>query len=273
MNNPIDMALTKTVHSIPPQILDVAMRTANRRWKESNHIASFICQHIIQDRVYKDCNLSAGMVKTIALRNEWIETGYMEHGGYAGDDGPYTLYRIPAQFRDNMPITNVLSIQYPYNTYLGGGIGDMALGSGGFNLVEQLDQVLNSYTLATPRNHPTVRLMSGDLVKLTPSQYANQNWLLTVMINYDPQFTNLHNSAVPVFQNLVMLATKQWCYNNLYIDVDRAYMETGVDIGAFKTVLETYADAGQLYDEELLKWRGVGNMDPTRRARLLQFML
>jgi len=273
MHNPIDLAICHVVNNIPPQILEVALRTANKRYNEENHLAAFISEHIIDGRVRKEINISGGHVKTIALRSEWIERSRSEHAGFAGDDGPYTLYRIPPEFRDNMPISNVLSIQYPYNTYLGGGVGDLNLGTGGYNMNEMIQEVLNSYTLSTPRNHPVCRVLAGDLIKLTPSQYANQNWLLTVRINYDSAMTSLHAAAIPVFQELCLQAMRQWCYTNLYIDIDRAYMETGVDIGTFKEVLQSYSDAGQLYKEEMIKWRGVAQMDPSVRMRYIHYQL
>jgi hypothetical protein len=70
-----------------------------------------------------------------------------------------------------------------------------------------------------------------------------------------------------------MLAIKQWCYTNLLIDIDRAFVETGADIGAFKSLIEGYADAGQMYQEEMIKWRGAVLLSPEMRERLLMYQL
>ena len=273
MHNALDIALTEVVNNIPPQILEVALRTYNRRYNHHATLAVFITKAIIEDRVLKLCNLSAGSVKTIPLRTEWIEPTRSEHSGRAGDDGPFTLYRIPPEARDFKPITNVLSCQYPFNTYMGGGFGDIQWGTGGYTLADQIDEILNSYTLATPRNHPTARQISGDLIKLTPSQYASQSWLLTVRLAYDKNFTSLHESAIPTLAKLIMLATRQWCYNNLIIDVDRAVQETGMDINSFKTIIEEYRDASQQFEETLVQWKGTALLDPEVRRRLLIYQI
>ena len=273
MLNPIESAMVDVFHTIPWQILEVALRTANERYHESNHIAAFISQHIIKERIMKDINISGGLIKTVVLKPAWIERMTPDHMGLAGDDGPFTVYRIPPEARDNLPISGVLGIQYPYNTFGGNGVADLQLGTGGYNLTEQIDQVLNSYTLGTPRNHPAVDLLSGDLVKLCPTQYAQQHWLLTIRTHFDEALTSIYQAQIPVFGKLVLYATQQWCYTNLIIDVDRAHMETGADIGAFKTVLEEYRDARTLYDETLVAWRGASMLPGAVRRRLLKYQL
>lgn len=273
MQNALDFCLTEVVNNIPPQVLEVALRTYNRRLNRSDTLVTFITKAIIHDRVLKHCNLNAGEVKTIPLRGEWIENVPREHQGYAGDDGPFTLYRIPPEARDNLPITNILSVQYPYNTYVGGGVADLAFGTGGYTLTDQIDEVLNSYTLARPRNHPMGLLMDGDLVKIVPSQYTQQNWLMTCRLAYNDSFTNLHESSFETLAELVVTATKQWCYNNLTIDIDRAIQETGADIGTFRTIIDEYRDAGSLFKEGLIKWQGCANLTPEIRRRILMYQI
>lgn len=273
MQYPLDHAITKVCTEIPPQILEVAINHANKKFHESNNLTEFIINKIINFRVLKDCNLTAGQVKTIPLQVGWIEEMPSDHKSFAGDDGPWTVYRIPPEARDNKAISQVMTVQFPYITYQSTGIANADVASGGYSLVDQIDQVINSHTLATPRNHPVVTLLSGDLVKLTPSQYTRQNWLLTCRINYDETFNNLHDAAVPILSKMVMLATKQWIYTNLIIDIDRAVQETGIDIGTFRSIIESYNDAGTQYDEQFLLWRGTSSMDPEYRRRMLWYQL
>ena len=273
MVNVFQIIMLRVHQNIPPQILRVATHQFNHLYKKNYNETTFIQEHIIEKIVLPEVNLSGGLMKTIPLRSSWVERVSMEHAGYAGDDGPYSLYRIPPEFRDNKPISNIISLQYPFNSYLGGDVAAMDVRGGGFCLVDQLDEVLNSYTLSTPRNHPVARLLAGDLIRITPSQYNVQNWLLTCRLDFDSSFNNLHDDAAPVLANLVMLAIKQWCYTNLLIDIDRAFTETGADIGTFKSIIEGYADAGQMYQEELKSWFGVALLSPEMRERLLLYQL
>lgn len=273
MNSPFQIVMLRITQGIPPDLLRIAVNHFNRENKKNYTVTSFIQEHIMTRIVLPEANLSGGMVKTIPLRNQWLETSSMDHAGYAGDDGPYSLYRIPPEARDNKPISNILSIQYPYNTYLGGGVNSSDIGLGGYCLVDQLDEVLNSYTLARPRNHPVGQLLAGDLVRITPTQYSVQNWLMTCRIDFDSSFTNLHDHAIPILANLVLYATKQWIYNNLMIDIDRAAVETGADIGTIKSIVEGYADAGQQYTEEKVKWRGVSWLQPQVRRQMMIYQI
>lgn len=273
MFNPIKIALTEVVSNIPPEILEMAVRKYNYRTGNYVTIAGFVNRAIVHDRVAGLCNLSAGRIKTIPLRMEWLESRPSDHAGYAGDDGPYSLFRIPPAVRDNLPITGVISVQYPYNTYLGGGIGDLNMGTGGYNLNEQISEILNSYTLATPRNHPVARALNGDLIQLTPTQYAHQTWLLTVRLAFDDQFTNLHENGAKTLAKLIVLATKQWCYTNLIVDIDRAVQECGADLPTVKSIVEEYRDAGKEFEETLVQWQGCGLIDPRTRLSLLYYQM
>lgn len=273
MNYPLDMCIMNVVSEIPPQILDIAIRHSNAKYHESNNLTEWIITKIINNRVLKDVNLTAGQVKTIILKPSWIENLASDHAGYAGDDGPNTVYRIPPEARDNKPISQVMTVQFPYVTYQSSGIASADVASGGFGLVDQIDQVINSYTLSTPRNHPIVHLLSGDLVQLVPSQYTRQNWLLTCRINYDETFNNMHESNILVLADLVVAATKHWIYTNLIVDIDRAVQETGMDLPAIKEIVQEYKDAGQQYKEARTQFRGASVMDPEYRRRITHFML
>ena len=273
MTNPLDYCLKAVARKIPPQILELALRHYNYTHNEHLTLTAFIVKEIIDGAILVDANLTSGRVKTIPLRTTWIENVPRDHAGYAGDDGEFTLFRIPPEFRDNMPITMVLALQYPFNTYIGGGTGDLAVGTGGYNLNDQINEILNSYTLASPRNHPVAELLDGDLIRITPTQYAHQNWLLTCRIAYDDQFTSLDISSIPVLANLAVMATKQWCYTNLRIPADRAVQETGMDLPTITSILDEWRDIDQLYQEEFIKFRGTSNISPDLYRQLVLFMV
>ena len=272
MTNPLDYALKAIARKIQPQILELALRHYNYTHNEHLTLTSFLMKEIIENAVLVDANLTSGRVKTIPLRMEWIEHTTKDHGRFAGDDGEFTLFRIPPEFRDNMPITMVLALQYPFQAYVGSGMGDLSVGTGGYNLNEQINEILNSYTLSNPRNHPVAELLDGDLIRVTPSQYAHQNWLLTCRIAYDDQFTSLDVSSIPVLANLAVMATKQWCYTNLRIPADRAVQETGMDLPTITSILDEWRDIDQLYQEEFTKFRGTSNISPDMYRRLVLFM-
>lgn len=263
----------QVVSKIPPQLLEIGMRYANKKHHTCENLTEFICNKIINARVLKELNLVSGEVKTIVLRPAWLETMYPDHQGFAGDDGPATVYRIPPEARDNKSISQVMTVQFPFIVAQSPGISAADITSGGYSIVDQVENIVNSYNLANPRNHPMVTLLSGDLVKLTPSQYTRQHWLLTCRINYDETFNNMHDASIRILARLVELATKEWLYVNLYVEADRAVQETGVDINTVKELLSEYKEAGTLYEEEFLKYRGSAAMNPQYRRILTHMAL
>ena len=273
MNQPLDYAIGKVMRSIPKPILDLVLNKTNQEYHTNNNINAWLVNEVICKYVIKDVNLVSGQIKTIPMRQAWIEETTPDHAGYAGDDGPWTIFRIPPEYRDNKPISHVLSAQFPYLTYQSSGIANADVASAGFTLVDAVENVLNSHTLANPRNHPVVTLLSGDLVKLTPSQYTRQNWLLSVRIAYDETFTNMHDSHLKWLAEMLINATKQIIYTSLIVDLDRAAVETGMDIGAIKSVIESYSDAEEKYNEAWKRFKGAANLDPEYRRRMYAYML
>lgn len=274
MNYPLDHAIMSVANKIPPQILDIGIRYSNKKHHENNNLTEWLCNKIINQRVLKDINITAGQVKTIVMKPDWIEQMPRDHGSWAGDDGPFTIYRIPPEARDGKSISQVCTVQFPFYTMETAGLSDAALVStGGFSLADQLEQLTNSYTMTTPRNHPVVTLLSGDLIKITPTQYVRQHWLLTCRINYDETFNNIHDASIRILSDLVVLATKSWLYNNLIVEVDRAVQETGLDIGTIRSIVESWSGVEEQYEEAYLKFRGTSSMDPEYRRRMLYAQL
>lgn len=273
MNRPLDYAIGKVLMHIPEDVINLAVKKSNYKLHVNNNSNAWIVNEVVQKYVLKDVNLVSGQIKTISMRQSWIEDMPSEHENFAGDDGPYTLFRIPPEYRDNKPINHVLSAQFPYIAYQSSGIADASVTSSGYTIVDATENVVNSWTLASPRNHPVATLLSGDLIKLTPTQYSRQNWLLTVRISYDETFMNMHDSHLRQLAELLLQATRMIIRKELIIDIDRAEVETGMDIGAIKNEIDSYSDASDKYDEALKKFKGSANLDPEYRRRLYTYML
>jgi len=51
----------------------------------------------------------------------------------------------------------------------------------------------------------------------------------------------------PLFGKFATLAVKQYCYQSLMFDMDAGKLEHGVEFGAFKSNVENWADAGEMF--------------------------
>lgn len=273
MAQAINVVYNTVLAEIPPQILQMAMYVANKHFRVCNNVQEFIMQKIIRERVLDDLNLTGGKFKKFVLKSEYHEKTTLDMQGWAGDDGGYDLYRIPPEVRDNLPMIHCLSVQFPYASSSVNGEGSLAVNNAGYDLVSQSDQILNSYTLARPLNHPVGQVLSGDLLKLWPSQYGFTGFVVTVRLALDETFEQVQPSATEALAELVTLATKAWIYNNLIIDIDRAAMECGADIGKIKEEIENYRDANNMYKEAKPKWFAAQQLDSDMRQRLYQYSL
>ena len=79
MTNPLDYCLKAIARKIPRDILNLALRHYNYTNNEHLTLTSFLIKEIIDGAVLEDCNLTSGRVKTIPLRQNWIEMVPKDH--------------------------------------------------------------------------------------------------------------------------------------------------------------------------------------------------
>jgi len=144
----------------------------------------------------------------------------------------------------------------------------------GNTMNDMVDQVLESHTFNNSRITPMAELLAGDLVRLIPGQSSHVDWVISARLAYEPNFSNLNQSAVLSFANLVVLATKAFIYNELIISLDEVSTMMGVEINTVKQIIESYAEADKEYDEMLTEqFTGGAQLDPRRMAILFNHML
>lgn len=270
MNNAIDIALTRLKTRIPAEILDLAF-SKREVWEANFSIEQMIINKVIRGVVLKDANIFGGKHKEIVLRPEYqeklqrtIDDGYM-------NTGQFSLYRIPPEAREGLQIIEVNNLTYRgnYAGYIPNAVGF----SGGVNLNTLGLGVIDSHTFASSPPRPNVEVLSGDLVRLSPSQHASVVWVLQCRIAYDQDFTNLNSSALDTFADVCVAAVKMTVYNTLIIPMDKNITLSGQVLGEFKRIIDTYAEADQRYAELIDKLAGAMVLDPSRMQRLLPYLL
>ena len=230
-----------------------------------------VLEKIIQDRVLKDLNIYGGKIKRIALLPQYREhMAYDQHDAYM-HTGPFSLYRIPPEEREGLPIIEVHGLTYRGN--YAGYVPNANGWAGGVNLQTLGQAVMDSHTFASSPPKPNVELLSGDLVRLIPSQHSQILWILTCRIAYDESFTNLNTSSLETFQDLCLAATKAWIYTNTIVALDKGYIAAGYEVGEMKRTIDTYSDAAQRYRELKTEMVGAMNLDPGRVHELLAYIL
>ena len=221
-----------------------------------------IMQKVLRGRIAVDCNLFGGKIKQIVLTQSMMEEVQYSIAENAINAGRYCLYRIPAEERENVAISEVNGITYPGN--LGGSHLNMAGYGGGATIPILAAGVLDSQTYASSPPRPLPELISGDLVRLNPPQYSHIDWVLSARLCYDENFTNMNSSALDSFADLVVCAVKAYIYNKLVISIDRGWVEGGSEIGTIKQIVDTYSEMNERYKELLTSFAGGATLDVKR---------
>lgn len=256
MINGVENALRKIFQTIPKPILTAAFTPE----QYSVSLDKRIHDEIIIGRVIGDCNIEAGKLKKIRLKQEWVERTSDPELSPMGESG---IYRIPIEAREGRPIVAVLDITFP-ETIMSANVGYPAAfdNYSGNTLGTLMDTMLESHTLSRGVVMPTPILKGSDMVKLDPPGTYIDAWSLNCRLGYDVNFTGLSMSAIGMLQEMIINATKSYIWTKLIVDIDRAYLSSGQEIGVFKSIVEEYKDASERYDDAKKRFKGASALDP-----------
>lgn len=270
MNNVLDIVLTRIRLAIPKELLDLAFTVREPHEKEYP-VEQMVLEKVIRGIVRKEANIYGGKQKKIVLLPEYREKLKYDKSDAYTFTGPFSLYRIPPCEREGQAIVDVDGLTYRGN--YAGYVPHVNGWAGGADVSTVGAGVMDSHTFASHPPRPNVTLLSGDLVRLTPSQHATIIWILHCRIGYDEQFTNLNPQAIDSFIELCIAATKMYVYNKLVIPTDKAWIESGYELNSYKIELDRYQDQADRYRELLKEFCGGAQLDPERIMQVLPYLL
>lgn len=264
MHQALQQAFVNLFQTIPREILQDTFKAPY-----GGSIDQVIMSSVITSRVLPDCNLVGGKMKNITLLHEYHEqTLYGVQEDFA-NRGLFSIYRIPANEREGLPIVAVNGVAYPedmssnpYKHY----------NDQGANMATLTQSVLHSHTYANVPITPTPELLEGDLVRLLPSQTVHIDWVLSVRLGYDNSFSTLNANAVFPFIQLVEHAVKNYIYNQMIIGMGQAKIMGGHELGIYRDVIQTYSDSNDKYLELLKDFKGGAVQDTQRLLTLFKHM-
>lgn len=251
--NPITKALDEVGFRIPREILQAVFINPYHQYRDMpTDIKEQIRFLVLQQRVLVDCNLLSGVEIRIPLDDVPSET---VDGGYT------TVFRIPKTKTNGRSIMSVFDVTYGdlYNTQSGYGVYQYSRTSPALSVASSvMEAQIRTPYVGTAR----VELIGENVVMVQDSIILPQNLYLRCAIENDANLNNIQARSYPVFSRLVELAVKSYIYNNYAIKLDMGELRGGVQIGMFKTIIEGYADAEQMYQEHLNeKWAKVAFMN------------
>lgn len=252
LKNVINLILRYIYMHIPSELLQEAFQppVVNRS------LDVLIKEKIIIDYVLAQCNIYAGRTKKIRLISDWL----MEIDSSSSTPlfpGNYSVYKIPPEARENRALNAVLDLAFPADLRLMHAMSDMGMLSGR-SVASSTSELLSSFT-RTPSNHtPTPILVDGHtgIVRIEPPISMRTDWVLSCMLEYDKNFSNISHNQIPQLQRMALFATQAYIHNILIVKLNSAMIQSGASLDSVGNIVSSYADADDKFQESLMKWRG-----------------
>lgn len=267
--NPVQHAVDQASFQIPKRILNTIFQSRGSSW----HLAppplnTQIMNMVVKPRVLVDCQLMGGIETIIPLRNAIIEVV----------ENRNTIIRIPKSETNNRSILAPLAIDLAYyagypgsNAIMGGGYP----GQGGNSALLAGQAALGAMG-SIPMTSMSNLSMAGENTILVRNYIALTNaGSLRALVANDEQMSELPLRAYRHFTKLVVLAIKSFIYNEHILEMDVGELISGQQLGAFKSIIEEYKDAEEMYQEYLATtWAKVAFMaDNERMNRFIKMQL
>ncbi len=256
--NPYQKALTEIQFQIPNAILRAAfVDDMFERSPLAVNLETMIRSKVIVARVLVDMNLSGGMMHHVPL--DRINPEFV--------DDRMAVFNIPKDLTQGRAISRVMALaygsmrsqlNYPTNTY-------------GYNEQSSMAQgIVASHTAIPVTETTNLRLLAENVVAVLDLSAVNSRADLRCYLDHDPELSTLRATTVGPFAEMCVLAVKAYIYNTLVINMGKDMMIGGRELGRFREIVDSYADANELYNTFLTqRWRRISIFnDPLARQRL-----
>ena len=249
---------------IPSQILDTVFTPKNLSWRQTPpSIDDRITALVIRPRVLVDCNLVGGTEAFIDLCGVYFERS----------DDYTSVYRIPKTLTNGRSINSVLNITFSDPSKVSS--YGVAAGQQNTMMLQVGSSVMDAHGSIPVTSTAKVQLIGENVVMVRDTVILPANIYLRCILANDEQMSHLQLRSYPHFAKLGVLAVKAYCYNSYVIDMDIGELHGGQVIGKFKEILDSYADAEELYETYLTeKWAKVSFMqDSESYSRWLKLLI
>ncbi|QTH80326.1 hypothetical protein PA10_00126 [Pseudomonas phage pPa_SNUABM_DT01] len=221
-----------------------------------------IRRQIIEGRVLVDMNLCSGVEVFLPLTNV---------PGERVDNWTY-IYRIPKELTQGRSITEVYGLSYGQGHTLGN-VG--VISEDRSMVLEAAAGVMQSNAAWTQVQSAYCTLVADNTVMVTNMNRVPGISFLRCLVTHDPNLANISGLWADKFSEMVTLACKAWIFNKTVIPLDEGAIRGGASLGRIREIIDTYADANQMYKEFFTeKWRKSGVMaNKDQHRRLLRYVV
>lgn len=264
--DPVTVALIKVKAEIPRDILKQAFMpkrydpVENDRYFDnvtSVSIDQQIRQIVIEGRVSIDVNLIGGTEMFLPLglaQREFLDAWNM-------------IYRFSRDVLGGRRITTVHELVYGITQGLSGQ-GTAGYDGRASDLLLVGRDIMRAVGGTATLGTAYVQIVGVNTVLVNDANQVIGDAALRATVTHEPNFNDLKPVYYHAFAELVALAVKGYIYNTLVIDLDEGQIRGGMTLGRIREVVDSYADANQMYWEYLTtKWQRISTMNNTEQYR------
>lgn len=253
--NPIRKAVYEMRARIPRQILEKVFVDGSRYYRNNlqTSLEEQIETLVIRPRVLVDCNLIGGQEVLVPLAG-LVQERPLDYT---------TVINIPKDRTQGRSINSVLNVTF-FNSaaiagYVGAGVVGMgSLGGGtGYNgrdnsaMTATAASVMAAMDKIPMTSTSRVQLIAENTILIRDGINIPDNSFLRCVVASDENLSGLPMRAYRYFSQLVEYAVKAYIYTELIIELDAGELRYGQNLGIFKEIVSSYADANQNYVDYL----------------------
>lgn len=252
--NALTRAVATVRRKIPDEILRYAFVSPYERFLNTpNSLDDRIMTEVIRSRVLVDCNIVGGTEEYLRLAGLPFER----------TQELMSVVHIPKERTNGRSITQVLHLSYhDYTANLNTnammnfrpcsitplGVAAAALG--------------NSFDMPGMTGTSRLELIGENTVLIKDPAITPQNGVLRCIVSNDAELNNLSIRSYTAFCEMAALAVKSHIYTTCIVKIDEGVAQFGRNIGAYRQLIDSYADAEELYIEYLTnRWQKIAFMN------------
>lgn len=231
-------------------------------------LESAIIAKVIKKRVVPDAMIAKGEHMVVRLHD--VNPKFI--------DDYRCVYEIPSVKLQYKTILSVLSVSY---TPFSGGIGSFGYAYGGVGPLFTMDtmtaaqQMVEASSAVPNVMTAKVELIGENTVLIEDAQRYNTAYHLSCYVTDSNYLNKIDARYYEQFSTLCEYAIKAGIYRRLVLEMGRAHIEGGSELGVFKEIVDEYKDAETNYRTYLKeKWARISFMDNRDRYyRLLKMKI
>lgn len=261
---PLSKCIDEVKFRIPRAILEAVFIKRAQHWRLTPaSLDEHILNEVVRPRVLVDCNLVGGTEVFIPLDGVPLERG----NDYT------TVYRIPKDKTQGRSIMSVLNITFSDPTK----VSSYGVAAGAHNsiMMQAGQAVMDAMGSMPVTSTAYVQLIGENVVMVRDTVVLPANIYLRCLLENDENMSHLQLKSYRDFSKLVEYAVKAYIYNEYVIPMDMGELYGGQALGRFKEIIDSYADAEELYQDFLRdKWQKISLMnDREQHTRFLRTLL